>query len=259
MIFAGFCVPAACTDRSSRGREQPVSELALAYDPNTRMSIMGHAVRRILQRAPDSGATPKSLFIAKPIELLPLNGAFTISNGTTTTTFTVGDYVDDAPPETPRITGGAVKHYELSGCEKEDSCGSGPWTYLEFAIAEHPKDDHTAAERVTYAVYLERSARAATMPFQLLRRPLLLSDGSLSQNISLDNDWADADAFISVSAFDIAGNESPRSEPHQVNAAASGCAISWHRRRSWVSVTALLALAGLAWVRRGARDRSSSF
>ena len=87
---------------------------------------------------------------------------------------------------------------------------------------------------------------------------MLLSDGSLSQFISLDHDWADADAFISVSAFDIAGNESPRSEPYQVNAAASGCAVSLHHRRSSVSVTALLALAGLAWARRGAHARHSA-
>jgi hypothetical protein len=84
---------------------------------------------------------------------------------------------------------------------------------------------------------------------------LLLSDGSLSQFIHLDHDWAGADAFISVSALDMAGNESPRSEPYQVNSAASGCAVSFHHRRSSVSITALLALAGLACARRrsGAR------
>jgi hypothetical protein len=161
----------------------------------------------------------------------------------------------------PRITGGAIQHVDgSSGCDKEESsCGSGPWTYLQFAIAEHANDDHAVAERVTYAVYLERSAaeaRAATTPFRLLRTPMLLSDGSLSQNISLDHGWADADAFISVSALDVAGNESPRSEPYQVNAAASGCAVSLHHRRSSVSVTALLALAGLTRARRRARARA---
>jgi hypothetical protein len=222
------------------------------------MRIMGHVVRRIVQRTPYSEPAPTSMFIAKSDELLPLNGEITISDGGATTGFTVGDYVDDAPPETPRIAGGSIEHLDgASGCDKEDDgCGNGPSTYLQFAIAEHAKDDHTAVQRVSYAVYLERSAgeaRAATMPFLLLHSPVVFGDGPLSQIISLSHDWADADAFISVSALDMAGNESPRTEPYQVNAAESGCAVSLHRRRSSVSVIALLALAGLAWARRGAR------
>jgi hypothetical protein len=112
-----------------KGTQQPVRQFALAYDPNTQMPIMGHVVRQILQQMPDSGTTPTSVFIAKPDEQLPLNGDITISDGRTTTSYTVGDYVDDAPPETPRITGGAIDYIEgPSGCDKEDSCGSGPWT-----------------------------------------------------------------------------------------------------------------------------------
>jgi hypothetical protein len=243
-----------------KGSQQPASEVALAFDPGTQMRIMGHVVRRIVERSRDSVATPTSLFMAKPDELLPLNSDITVSDGRTTTSVTVGDYVDDAAPETPRITSGSIQHIEgPSGCDKEeDSCGSGPWTDLQFTIAEHANDDHTPAERATYAIYLERSAaeaRAATMPFVLLRSPMLLSDGSLLHAISVDHDWADADAFISVSALDMAGNESPRTEPYRVNAATNGCAVSLHRRRSSVSVAVLLGLVGLAWARRrkGAR------
>jgi hypothetical protein len=185
-----------------KGTQPPASELALAYEPSTQMRIMGHVVRRILQRTPDSGATPTSLFIAKPDELLPRNGYITISDARTTASYTVGEHVDDVPPETPRVTSGAIEHVDgSSGCGKEeDSCGSGPWTYLQFTIAEHASDDHTPAASATYAVYLERSAaeaRAATTPFRLLRAPLLLSDGSLSQIIpSLGDDWAGGDALV---------------------------------------------------------------
>jgi hypothetical protein len=62
----------------------------------------------------------------------------------------------------------------------------------------------------------------------------------------LDPSWVDSDAFIAVSAIDFAGNESPRSEPYQVNARASGCAIEMHRRRPPAFAAALAILGGWA-------------
>jgi hypothetical protein len=97
-----------------------------------------------------------------------------------------------------------------------------------------------------YFVYLEKTAeeaRTASTAFVLLAGPHALST-------FVDASWTDSDAFITVSAIDFAGNESPRSEPYQVNARASGCAIEMHRRRP-PAVAAMLAIFSvLAWLRR---------
>ena len=232
------------------GVDPPSDSFVIAVDSVTQAPITGRIVRRIAQRAtslddPSAG----SIFIAKPDELLPASRDIAVGDGHRNSSYKIGDYVDQTPPARPVVTGGGIEHYDpSSGCGTAvSSCGES--TVLRFAIAEPVRDDQAPAAFIAYAVYLERSvdeALASPTPLVLLAGPDFLS-------MHLDHAWIDSDAFISVSAIDFAGNESPRSEPYQVNASGIGCAVGLHRRRPLVSTTALLVLAGLAWVRRRRR------
>jgi hypothetical protein len=209
---------------------------------------MGHVVKHIASGSAYS-QNSAGLFIAKADELFAPNRLLLGFAHVSTGAWTTGDYVDDQPPTTPVLTSGAVTHHEGETACASNSCGD--YDYLNFSIALPVTDDHTPAEVLIYAVYLEKTAeeaRTAGTAFVLLAGPSALGT-------FVDASWVDSDAFIAVSAIDFAGNESPRSEPYQVNARASGCAIEMHRRRPPAFAAALAILGGLAWARRRTRRR----
>jgi hypothetical protein len=72
----------------------------------------------------------------------------------------------------------------------------------------------------------------------------------------LSNDWADSDAYVSVSALDWAANESPRTEPAQINSSGIGCAFRLPRRHRSTMAISLATLTALAWWRRATRRRN---
>jgi hypothetical protein len=223
----------------------PTMPVAVAVDAMGQ-PIMGRAVKGIKNRP---GA-----FVAKLDE--PLAPNFQIQSGGSQ--WITGDYLDEVPPEMPRITASEVHHYD----EDQGGCGSGAvsscdgMTNLNVTLAGPAKDDRAPVGGVTYAIYLEKSADAARTtpaPFALVSESGTISATTLF--LSLDASWADSDAFVSVSAVDWAANESPRSEPYPANSNGSGCTVSLPRRhRPTVAVTFAM-LAALAWGRRIGRRR----
>ena len=100
--------------------------------------------------------------------------------------YTTGDYVDDKPPSAPRVTSGAVTHYDQT-----DSCRE--HTSLEFTIAEPATDDHAPAELLTYAVYL-RNLPTKRAP-RRRRSSCALRPNALA-TFFRDASWVGADAYI---------------------------------------------------------------
>ncbi|HMJ55839.1 MAG TPA: hypothetical protein VK540_27395 [Polyangiaceae bacterium] len=170
---------------------------------------------------------------------------------------TTGDYLDEAPPAAPQIVDSIVRPDDGG-----EGCGGGAiicegMTNLGVTLAAPAQDDHAPAGRVAYLVYLERSADAARTtrtPFALVRERGI---NATTLYVPLDESWVDSDAFVSVSAIDWAGNESPRTEPHPAHSNGVGCAVSLpgkHRPRVAIG---LAMLTGLAWIRRWNRRCSS--
>jgi len=233
----------------------PADPVMVAYDVEAHAPILARVERRIAKM---TFATPKpsTLYIAKTAEPLPSH--LTLALGTASgLKVTTGDYIDDQPPSAPRVVSGALTHSDggSTACS-QSSCGDSD--SLDLSIVGPSSDDHAAAELVTYAVYLEKSAdeaRTTATPFVLLQAPPSPSAGGYGLHVSVDASWTDSDAYIAVSALDLAGNESARSEPFQVNASGVGCAVQTRRRHPpFVSMT-LAATAVLAWARRRTRRR----
>jgi hypothetical protein len=227
----------------------------VAYDVEAHAQILARVERRIAKM---TFATPKpsTLYIAKTAEPLPSH--LTLALGTASgPKVTTGDYIDDQPPSVPRVVSGAVTHSEggSTACS-QSSCGDSD--SLNLSIVGPSSDDHTPAALVTYAIYLEKSAeeaRTTPTPFVLLKAPPAPSAGGYGLHVFVDASWTDSDAYIAVSALDLAGNESARCEPFQVNASGVGCAMQTRRRHPPLVSMALAATAVLAWARRRARRR----
>jgi hypothetical protein len=228
---------AAFFSHSLRGEEPET--FVIAVDTGDQTLITGRAVRRI-QRGPE-GVTS---FVVKTDALLAPHRM--LANPDRTRTYITADYVDNQPPTAPTVTGGAlVWRAAFATCPATVS--------LEFTIAEPATDDYAPAETLAYAVYLATSAEAAataSTPYVLLAGPSALP--------FIMGSWSEDDsAYITVSAMDFAGNESPRSAPvlvHQgTNTTACACAIPMHRGNGTTAAAGLALLAMLATVRRRAR------
>jgi hypothetical protein len=221
----------------------PTEPVRVAVD-SASQPIMGRVLKGI--------GSKTGKFIAKPDE--PLSPRFEIQSGGHQ--FTTGDYLDEAAPAVPQVTAGRV-HYDDNdggGCESVSSCAG--LTSLIVTLAEPAKDDRAPRAAVAYAIYLEKSADAARTtptPFALVSEMGAVNDPSLV--VTLDASWADSDAFVSVAAIDWAANESPRTEPQQVNSSGSGCALRLPRSHRSTFAIALAMVTGLAWVRRRTRRR----
>jgi hypothetical protein len=182
---------------------------------------------------------------------------FVILSGVTQ--LTTGDYLDEAPPAAPQIVDSVVVRPGDGG----EGCGGGlsdceGFTNLGVTLAAPAQDDHAPAGRVAYLVYLERSADAARTtrtPFALVHESGNINATTLF--VPLDESWVDSDAFVSVSAIDWAGNESPRTEPRPANSGGIGCAVSLPGKHRPKVAIGLAMLTGLAWIRRWKRRRSS--
>jgi hypothetical protein len=239
---------------SWEGAKPPADSFAMAFDATNRTTIQGRVVKRIAKIAPESTV---GAFLLKTDEPLPAGIELTVAPFKIPGTYKTGDYVDDQAPAAPRVTSGAITHYDLSsGCGAEtETCGSSEYNYLSFDIAELVADDHAPANGVTYAVYLERTAeeaRTASTALVLFGR----SNGApLTFGTYVDASWEGEDAFITVSALDAAANESPRSEPFQVSRSEGGCAIRLQRAHRPTIATLFAALAVLGWARRRRRRR----
>jgi len=232
---------------SDGNKAMPKEPVMVAFDSTYLDPVKGRVFMAIANRP--------GVFIAKLDE--PMAPHLTIrSAGTDLTT---DDYLDEAPPSTPQIVAGSVNHVESDeGCSgTTDSAACEGLTGLGVTLGAHATDDHMPPRRVAYLVYLERSAEAARTtrtPFALAS--LLETTNGPTLALPVGSSWVDSDAFVSVSAIDWAGNESPRSEPYQVNANGSGCAVRGSRRHRPTIAFTFAILTGLACVRRWKRRRS---
>jgi hypothetical protein len=223
----------------------PTGPVEVAVDATTSHPIMGHVVKAIGNRP--------GTFVAKPDEPMPAHLVI-LSGGAQSA---IGDYLDEAPPDTPQIIESSVRHDDGGeGCAGGASSCAG-FTNLGVTLSAPAKDDHTPAERIAYLVYLERSAettRTTRTPFALVSAAGTINQATLF--VSLDPSWADSDAFVSVSAIDWAGNESPRTEPYQANSSGIGCAVSLSRRYRPRFSIIFATLTALACLRKWKRRRS---
>jgi hypothetical protein len=234
---------------SLAGEQPPTGAFPVAVDTADQSPIMARVVRAVSKPSTDRDPMP-GIFIAKMDQLLSPSQGITPLVDTPEPyryTHTTGAYVDEEAPATPNLLNGRVKSYE--------SCSQNNQTTVVFTIAERVTDDHTPPELLTYAIYVEKSAEAArhaTQPFALLI-------GALNLHVDLESSWMDSTAYIAVSAIDMAGNESVRSEPLLVNGNERGCACAIPKRHGHQApgpgAAMLPALAMLAWVRRRARRR----
>jgi hypothetical protein len=166
--------------------------------------------------------------------------------GTFVGAYQASDVVDSEPPNAPGLDGGSVKFHDGETTCVQDSCGD--YTVMKLDITP-PQDDHAAAEQLVYAVYVgetARQAQAAQAPLAILTT---IMPGELLTFVSANFD--ERDVFVTVSAIDMAGNESVRSEARQVNSApSSGCGAA----RSRANLFAALPIAALlAWLFRKKR------
>jgi hypothetical protein len=164
--------------------------------------------------------------------------------------FTVGDYIDDAAPSTPRIVGASLQFNDgNSGCARS-SCGD----YTNVTVTLEPgTDDRQDSSSLVYAVYLgttrDRALSAATAI------AVLNHDGGDEVFLSalVDNDWSESDTYLSVSAWDAAGNESPRTAPVRVNDEPGACSLGSRRTRARFPFALFAAALAIAVARRKAR------
>ena len=170
--------------------------------------------------------------------------------GTTASGMVIGDYMDDQAPTAPQTLSGSIEF-------NEDGCGTsscGEYTELRVAI-EPASDDHAPPLALVYAVYLATSkAKAATAPVpEILLEVSEFGDPSLWT--LLDDKWSDSEAWLSISALDAAGNESPRTEPIRVNSESGGCTLGTRRRGGGFQLAAFVLAACAAVMRRVAKRR----
>jgi hypothetical protein len=160
---------------------------------------------------------------------------------------TVADYVDESPPTAPRVLGGAVVFNDGTGACGGNSCGDYTDLSLEIELSE---DDHLRGEQLVYAVYLgttrERAA-TAVRPDYVLR-----ATGNQLWALVPDR-WTHDEAYVSLSALDLAGNESPRSEPVKVGEDDGACSLSPGQRRAGAPLVLFAAAAAFALLRRQPR------
>lgn len=171
--------------------------------------------------------------------------------GTLAAGLVIGDYVDDQAPTAPKVLSGSVEF-------NEDGCGTsscGEYTELRVAI-EPASDDHIPPLALVYAVYLATSkAKAATAPVpEILLQVSEFGDPALWT--LLDDQWSDSDAWLSISALDAAGNESPRTDPIRVNSESGACTLGTRRRGGGFQLAAFVLAACAAVMRRVTKRRA---
>jgi hypothetical protein len=204
-----------------------------------------------LGRPIPGAAAPPGRFLLRPDPLLLANATFRpFTNGARGGGLMTGDFTDDVPPEQPEVASGDIGYVEGTGggCD-HSNCGN--YTRLEFTLGRAPTDDHTPSEILVYGVYLGSTPEeAASAP-----APIRMLHGSNTVGTIVDDAWADSDAFLAISAYDMAGNESPRSAPVRVNAEQSSCAFSRSSRRRGFPIFTLAVAALGCVVRRLTKRR----
>lgn len=157
---------------------------------------------------------------------------------------TVGPELDLTAPEATVVTGGAFHVSESPGCGAY-TCG----TIVSLTVDLEPaRDDLTPEERMSYVLYLGRSAdevSVATEP-----DGFYLRDHSGAVWRFANRSEGNQDIWVAVAAVDLAGNVGERSESMQIHTASAGngCVVG----RSMPSAANTLVLVGLAllWVGR---------
>jgi hypothetical protein len=175
----------------------------------------------------------------------------TFSAPSRSSAYEVDDIIDVTPPAAPTVVGGEVGHYD----DQDDSCngdsgGCGQYTYLSVDVVA-PEDDHSPPDRLTYAIYVGYTAEQARDAEEISHLAYASPDLWATTLLPL----SPADVYVSVSAIDMAGNESERSDPakiHDEPEGDDGCAVARpNARGSWL---ALLSVAlGALVLRRGWR------
>jgi MYXO-CTERM domain-containing protein len=184
----------------------------------------------------------------------PLAPGTAIPVSTSTTTYEVDEVIDVTPPSRPTVEGGEVTFHRgttRDGCSTtESSCGDYTDVTIDIVQAE---DEHTPQGQLTYAVYVGYTAEEARQEQEITH---LLFPSPTLWTLTLEPLSA-ADVYVAVSAIDMAGNESERSEPVKINDQPKkddGCTVSRPSPSSSTLALLGLALAGLL-VRRLRRRR----
>ncbi|MDD9934281.1 MAG: hypothetical protein OXT09_11800, partial [Myxococcales bacterium] len=180
------------------------------------------------------GLRARNLELVAPPEPLDAGSVLSVDGES----FVVGEVLDERAPDAPVLMDGAMRaHDGETGCAT-DSCGD--FATVSFALSP-PSDNHSPPGNLVYAIYFGRDpagARSASEPVALVPR-----DGGEIFSF-VDFGWGEGDVYATVTALDMAGNESERSAVMKVYDEGGPCAVAGSRgglsTLGWVMLALLL-------------------
>jgi hypothetical protein len=212
----------------------------------------------IVDRGPTPTLDDGTVLSFEPTDLTGIARVTTdVAPGSTITTASseiarVEDVIDTTPPSAVTLAGGSFEVSEgddggAFGCGAMSSCGTISRLMID---ADAATDDHTASQRITYAIFLGSSQAEVTT--SAVPDGFFVRDNGTLWRFA-DEAEGERDIWVVVAAIDLAGNVGPRSTPMQIHASSSGCRVAPPSSALSTGMFALAIGAGLAWRARRKR------